>query len=234
MVEERVAIVTGGTGALGTVVARELAVHNFSVLIPQRPVSASRPNPPVPRASRILFMPADCRREEEANRVIETAMKQFGRVDLLVNGLGGFAGGEPVDRIDVTEWDTMMELNLKSCFLMTRAALRVMREAKRGRIVNIAAMPAVLPSTKRAAYAVSKRGVAAFTEIVGDEVKGTGITCNAIAPSIILTEANIRSMPDADSTKWVTPIEIARLILFLCSEDARSVNGNVIRIFGGV
>jgi NAD(P)-dependent dehydrogenase (short-subunit alcohol dehydrogenase family) len=234
MIEDRVAIVTGGTGALGAVVASELAVHGFSVLVPHSPMSAVRPKAPVTGTSPILSVAADLRREEDSKRVIETAMQQYGRVDLLVNALGGFAGGDPVDQIDVTEWDMMMELNLKTAFLMTRAALRVMREAKRGRIVNISAMPAVLPSTHRAAYAISKRGVATLTEIVADEIKGTGITCNAIAPSILLTEANVRSMPDADRTKWVTPIEIARLILFLCSEDARSVNGNVIRVFGGI
>jgi NAD(P)-dependent dehydrogenase (short-subunit alcohol dehydrogenase family) len=103
-----------------------------------------------------------------------------------------------------------------------------------GRIVNIAAMPALVPSTKRAAYAVSKRGVAALTELIAEETKATGITCNAIAPSIILTEANVRAMPGADAAKWVKPEEIAKLILFLCSSDARPISGNVIRMFGGV
>jgi len=103
-----------------------------------------------------------------------------------------------------------------------------------GRIVNIAAMPALLPAPRRGAYTVSKAGIVTLTEVIHQEVKGSAITVNAIAPSILLTEANRASMPGADTSKWVPLSEVASLILYLCSDEARSVSGNTIRIFGGV
>jgi NAD(P)-dependent dehydrogenase (short-subunit alcohol dehydrogenase family) len=95
-------------------------------------------------------------------------------------------------------------------------------------------MAALRPSAGRAPYAVSKGGVVTLTQTLAEELKGTGITANAIAPSIIKTQANSESMPDADSSRWVTPEEIAELMLALCSESGRSVNGACIPVFGGV
>lgn len=95
-------------------------------------------------------------------------------------------------------------------------------------------MAGLNPSAGRGAYGISKAGVAVLTQIIADEVKGTGITANAIAPSIIATEANIRSSPGEDYSKWVQPSEIAELILYLCSDAARSVNGAVINVYGGI
>jgi NAD(P)-dependent dehydrogenase (short-subunit alcohol dehydrogenase family) len=128
----------------------------------------------------------------------------------------------------------MMAMNLKTTFLMCRAALPAMRKQLFGRIVNIASVHALVPKANASAYAVSKRGVVTLTEAVAEETKGSGITANAIAPSMILTEANKHSMPTADFSKWVTPEEIADTIVFLCSDGARSISGNVIKVFGGV
>jgi NAD(P)-dependent dehydrogenase (short-subunit alcohol dehydrogenase family) len=108
-----------------------------------------------------------------------------------------------------------------------------MRKQGFGRIVSIAAMPALRPAPGRAAYAVSKGSIVTLTEAIHEEVKGSGITVNAIAPSTLLTEANKASMPDADTTAWVPLSEVVALIHYLCSDEARSVSGNVIRIFGG-
>ena len=142
--------------------------------------------------------------------------------------------GSTIDEVMLDEWEDIMKLNMRTAFLICRGALRVMRKQSFGRIVNIAAMPALSPSAKKGPYAISKRAVVTLTETIAEETKGTGITANAIAPSIILTEANKQSMPKADSSKWVTPQEIAQLILYLCSDEAKSVSGNVIKIYGGV
>jgi NAD(P)-dependent dehydrogenase (short-subunit alcohol dehydrogenase family) len=117
---------------------------------------------------------------------------------------------------------------------MCRAVLPTMRSQELGRIVNIASMHALSPKPNAAAYAVSKRGVVTLTEAIAEETKGSGITANAIAPSLILTEANKKSMPGSDFSRWVTPEEIADTIFFLCSDGARSISGNVIKVFGGV
>ena len=128
----------------------------------------------------------------------------------------------------------MMTLNLRTAFLVCREVLPLMMAQKSGRIVNIAAMPALTSGAKKGPYAISKRGVIALTETIADEVKGSGITANTLAPSIIVTDANKAAMPNADFSKWVTTEEIADAILFLCSEKARSINGNVVKIFGGL
>jgi NAD(P)-dependent dehydrogenase (short-subunit alcohol dehydrogenase family) len=235
MAGKRVAVVTGGTGALGRVIVREFVAAGYAAAVPVRAgdQGSSRVLPGA-TSSDLFTGPAELADEREVKAFVDAVLGRFGRIDALVNAAGGYAGGHQVEEIPLEEWASMMATNLTTCFLMSRAVLGEMRRAGGGRIINIAAMPAVLPSTKRGAYAVSKRGVAALTEVIAEETKGTGITCNAIAPSIILTEANARSMPGADTSKWVKPEEIAKLVLFLCSDEARPISGNVIRVFGGV
>jgi NAD(P)-dependent dehydrogenase (short-subunit alcohol dehydrogenase family) len=127
-----------------------------------------------------------------------------------------------------------MDLNLMGAFRMCRAVLPLMRERGFGRIITIGAMAALRPTAKRGPYQVSKRALITLTETIAEEVKGSGITANAIVPSTILTPDNLQSMPDADHAKWVTPGEIADLVRFLCQVETRSVNGNAIKIYGGV
>jgi NAD(P)-dependent dehydrogenase (short-subunit alcohol dehydrogenase family) len=235
MADKRVALVTGGTGGLGRVIVREFIDSGYAVALPlsKEDPEAMRWLKSVPAAD-LFTAVADLREEQDVGSFVAGTLARFGRIDCLVNTAGGYAGGKQIEEMPLEEWETMMSLNLKTCFLTSRSVLGVMRRANAGRIINIAAMPAILPSTKRGAYAVSKRGVAALTEVIAEESRGTGITCNAIAPSILFTESNVRSMPDADTSRWVQPGEIAKLILFLCSEHARSISGNILRVFGGV
>lgn len=228
----KTAIVTGGTGALGSVVVREFVKGGLAVAIPLVPghrAPAASEFPP----GTVIAHPADLRQEKDVENFVRAAQSAFGRIDVLVNVAGGYAGGKLVEEIPVSEWDSMMELNLKTAFLMCRAVLPSMKKEGYGRIVNIAAMPALRPAPKRAAYAVSKGGVVSLTEAIHEEIKGTGITVNAIAPSTLLTETNKASMPGANTSSWVEPADVAGLISYLCSDAARSVSGNVIRIFGG-
>lgn len=103
-----------------------------------------------------------------------------------------------------------------------------------GRIINISAMAGLGPSPGRTVYAISKAGVSLLTDCVAQEVKGSGITVNAIAPSIIATRANMDSMPGEDSSKWATPEQIADLVCYLCSSSAGSITGTTIEAHGGV
>jgi NAD(P)-dependent dehydrogenase (short-subunit alcohol dehydrogenase family) len=177
---------------------------------------------------------ADVSDEVSVKEFVAHVMKKFGRVDFLVNLAGGYAGGKPIADVSLQEWEGMLELNLKTAFLMSRETLAPMLKQKFGRIITIAAMPAITSGAKKGPYAIAKRGVIALTETIADEVKGSGVTANAIAPSIIATDANKASMPDADFRRWVEPDELADLVLFLCSDAARSINGNTIKVFGGV
>ena len=228
----KIAIVTGGTGGLGRVVVRGLLDAEATVLIPHREKEGEDP---VLRglqslSPRIVAYAADLTVEGEVERLIDSVLRRAGRIDILVHAAGAYAGGDRVEETPAAVWDRMMALNLRTAFLVCRGVLPSMRKHGFGRIITIGAMPAVRPSPKRAAYAVSKRGVITLTEVIAEEVKGTGITANAIAPGTILTDANRE--PDADTSSWVTPQEITRLILYLCSDDARLINGTTIRMFG--
>jgi NAD(P)-dependent dehydrogenase (short-subunit alcohol dehydrogenase family) len=127
----------------------------------------------------------------------------------------------------------MMNINLKAAFLLTREALRRMEKQSYGRIIHISAMIGIRPLPERIPYAVSKASVSLLTELVSQEVGGSGITVNAVAPSIIATPANLASMPAENSSQWVTPDQIADIISFLCSPAAAAINGTTIKAFGG-
>ncbi len=231
--QKRTAIITGGTGALGSVVTRLFLEAGINVAMPvhsAKPISHQRHE----NEGTLLTVATDLTVESQVQSFVEQVQNKFGSVDYLTNLAGGYAGGNTIAQVSLEEWDAMMSVNLRTTFLMCREVLKIMVPAKWGRIVNIAAMPALNSGAKKGPYAISKRAVVSLTETIADEVKGSGITANAIAPSIILSDANKASMPSADFQKWVTPEEIADLILFLCSDKARSMNGNTIKIFGGV
>jgi NAD(P)-dependent dehydrogenase (short-subunit alcohol dehydrogenase family) len=235
MTRGKVAVVTGGTGALGRVISTAFLREGFAVGIPYIGMGGGDRDPvPFAHDPSVLLKPADLGVEQEVERFMGEVAAELGPTHTLVNAAGGYAGGSPLEGVSLEEWERMLTVNLTSCFLVCRSALRQMRGAGRGRIITIAAMPGLVPSSMRAAYAVAKRGVATLTEQIAEETRGSGITANAIAPSILLTEANLRSMPGADTSRWVPPEEVAALALYLSSDAAGSVSGNVIRVFGGV
>lgn len=232
----KTAIVTGGTGALGSVCADCFFDAGFNIAIPYNSANslALIPKRIAENSNRLLALNIDLTAEDQVESFLAQVVKKFGTIDYLVNTAGGYTGGSTIDEVTLDEWEDIMKLNMRTAFLICRGALRVMRKQSFGHIVNIAAMPALSSSAMKGPYAISKRAVVTLTETIAEETKGTGITANAIAPSIILTEANKQSMPKAKFDKWVTPQEIAHLILYLCSDEAKSVSGNVIKIYGGV
>jgi NAD(P)-dependent dehydrogenase (short-subunit alcohol dehydrogenase family) len=234
--EMNTAIVTGGTGALGAVVASTMMNNGIRVAIPVRPGSRGGALPPEPErgTGMMYWRESDIGTESGAATFVRETAEHWGGVGILVNCAGGYAGGGKIGEVSAATFEEMLTANLRTAFLMSGAVLPLMRAAKRGRIISMAAMAALSPTAGRGAYAIAKRGVVTLTETIAEEVKGSGITANAIAPGIILTPANRASMPSADTSRWVTPEEIAALVLYLCSEDARSVSGNVLKVYGGV
>jgi NAD(P)-dependent dehydrogenase (short-subunit alcohol dehydrogenase family) len=226
------AIVTGGNGALGRVVASTLMNNGIRVAIPVRPGFRGGDLPPEPEngTGMLFWRESDITAESGAAAFARETAERWGGVGILVNCAGGYAGGEKIGETSAATFEEMITANLRTAFLMSGAVLPLMRGAKRGRIISIAALAALSPAPSRGAYAIAKRGVVTLTETIAEEVKGSGITANAIAPGVILTPANRASNPSADTSRWVTPEEIAALVLFLCSEDARSVNGNVFKM----
>lgn len=230
-----VAVITGGTGALGTMIAQKLLSAGCRIAIPHATSgSADRLSPDLKTNRDVLVHLADFSLEAEVAAFFEKVVGRFGTVDILVNAAGGYVGGKTIADTTLQDWERAMAMNLTTTFLACRAALRIMMPRGSGRIVNIAAMTALEPVAKKGAYAVSKGGVVTLTETIAEEVRGTGITVNAIAPSTILTEANKQWMTKGDESKWVPPEEIASLVTYLCSSEGRSMSGNTIKIYGGV
>ncbi len=222
-------LVTGGTGALGLVIAQRLSNEEARVSVSCRNAKEIDRFPD-PYRRHIQAIQADVTVESDVTRLFDKA----GTLDILVNAVGGFLHRTEITDTSLEQWNGMIDINLKSTFLCSREALRRMKGKKYGRIINISAMTGLRPSPGRAAYAISKAAVALFTEIAAQESKGTGITVNAVAPSIIDTAANRFSMPDEDHNAWVKPEHIADAICYLCSDAANDITGSIIKAYGGV
>ncbi len=232
----RSTIVTGGAGALGRVVVQEFLREGAQVAVPVfSPGDVQLFSDLSPGWQHNLFASVcNLSVPSEVEDFVASAVGRTGSVDFLVNLAGGYAGGKLVEETSPEEWERMLSSNLTSAFLVVRAVLPHMRQKGYGRIISIAAATALRPAGRQAAYSVAKRGVITLTEALADEVRGSGITANCIAPSIILTDANRQAMPDADTRLWVTPEEIAWALTYLCSDEAQSVNGTTLRITGGL
>jgi NAD(P)-dependent dehydrogenase (short-subunit alcohol dehydrogenase family) len=163
---------------------------------------------------------------------VASVVKKHGRLDILVNTVGGYAGGTNLWEVDPQTYDRMLQLNLKAGFVLAQAVVPVMIRQNRGWIVNIASKVALDHVAGAALYAASKAGTLAMFDSLASEVKKYNINVNSVLPSIIDTAANRTAMPGADFSKWPKPEEIARVILFLCSEEARVIHGAAIPVYG--
>jgi NAD(P)-dependent dehydrogenase (short-subunit alcohol dehydrogenase family) len=231
----RVAIVTGGTGALGRatnqtlVEAGTLVVTTGSHAAGMRDLAASLPED---LRGRLTTVEADLTTESGTEGAVRAAVEAHGRVDILVNIVGGYAGGPTVAETDLTTWRTQLELNITTAFLMARAAVPIMQSGGWGRIINVSSRAARAVPGGLGAYAVSKSAVITLTEVLANETRDHGVTANAILPSVIDTPANRRSMPDADFARWVRPEQIAGVIRFLASEESGIISGAAIPVYG--
>jgi NAD(P)-dependent dehydrogenase (short-subunit alcohol dehydrogenase family) len=168
----------------------------------------------------------------QAKKAIDAAAAHFGRLDALINIAGGFAF-EAIVEGDPKTWQRMYALNVLTALNASQSAIPHLQASNAGRIVNIGAMGALQAGSGMGAYAASKAGVHRLTEALAAEWKGK-ITVNAVLPSTIDTPANRASMPKADFGKWVTPQELADVILFLVSDAASAVTGALLPVSGRV
>ncbi|MEY9896663.1 NAD(P)-dependent dehydrogenase (short-subunit alcohol dehydrogenase family) [Bradyrhizobium sp. USDA 329] len=196
------------------------------------PASITRHRKLPASADRIEIGGVDLSDPAQATTAVETAAKHFGRLDALINIAGGFAF-ETVGDGDIKTWQRMHALNVLTALNASRAALPHLAASKSGRIVNIGAMGALQAGNGMGPYAASKAGVHRLTEALANEWKGK-VTVNAVLPSIIDTAANRADMPKADFSRWVTPQELAEVILFLASDAASGVTGALIPVGGRV
>ncbi len=223
----KVVVVTGALGALGKVVTETALVRGARVAgIDYAPAQS----PATP--DRLELGGVDLTDAAQARRAIDSAASHFGKLDALINIAGGFAF-ETVADGDPKTWQRMYALNVTTALNASRAAIPHLTASNAARIVNVGAMGALQAGAGMGAYAASKAGVHRLTEALAAEQKGK-ITVNAVLPSIIDTAANRASMPNADFAKWVTPQELAEVILFLASDAASAITGALLPVSGRV
>ena len=230
----KVALVTGGTGGLGRAVSLAFLEQGAAVIVTyrrQEEFDALRSGAGG-IASRLEGHAVDVTDAAAVRGLVDTVLEQHGRLDALVNTVGGYAGGVKLWEAEPRVFDQMLALNLRSGYALARAAVPAMLKQGRGAIVNIAAKAALDHPAGAAAYAASKAAAVAMLDSLAAEVKGTGLRVNSILPSIIDTAANRMAMPGADFAQWPKPDEIARVILFLCSDEGRVVHGAAIPVYG--
>lgn len=230
----KVALITGGTGALGRAVTSAL-VEAEAVVAVTYIDEAEVPECKAylgPRADAPLFLTADVTVETEVKHLVQAVASRLGRIDILLNLVGGFVGDLSVAELPESTWDQMLDINLKSAFLCCKHVVPVMKKGGGGRIVNVSSRAALKVFPGISAYAAAKAGLLAFSETLASEVLRDNITANVILPSVIDTPANRKAMPGADHSAWVKPGEIARVLLFLCSDAAREISGASIPIYG--
>jgi len=236
LLQDRVAVVTGGTGALGRAVAEHFLANGAKLAVPwivdaEVPLFNERMGNRF-ASSNVHLAKIDVGDERQVAGFIDEVVGKWGRMDILVNLVGGFWGGKSIAETTVAEWQAMFDLNLKPTFLCCRAAIPAMQKNKYGRIVSVSSRTGLLGAGDFAAYAVAKGTIKTFSASLAEEVLNDNILVNAIAPSTIDTEANRKAMPKAKHETWVKPEDIAKTLAYLCSEQNQVTSGAVIPVYG--
>jgi NAD(P)-dependent dehydrogenase (short-subunit alcohol dehydrogenase family) len=221
-VEDKVVLITGASGALGQTVVPSFVATGARVIAADR-------HPLFIQVEGCRHMKADVTDEADVWRLVDEVIRTAGRIDALINLVGGFAVGRVVES-DASLWHRMLTMNLTAAFLLSKAVLPHMMERRTGRIVHVAARAALEPFPGAAAYIVSKSGLVALIRALSLELAGSGVTVNGVLPSTIDTPANRSNMPDADPSKWARPESIAQTLIFLASKEASQINGALIPI----
>jgi len=232
--EGKIVLITGGTGALGREVSlaflKSNAVAAMTYVVDKElPQLESKIGDLI---KKVMLIKADIGDEQQIKKTVSDVVKKYGHIDVLVNLVGGYLGGKKVTEMDEKEWDLMMNLNLKTAFLVSKHVVAQMIRQRSGKVIHVAARLGLKGIGGNSAYCASKSGLIRLVESLSDEIKDNNINVNCIMPSIIDTDANRKDMPDADFSKWVKPSEIARVVLFLASEDSRLIHGASIPVYG--
>ena len=229
----KVALITGGTGGLGHAVTLALLHEGAAVIATYiRKDEADALKDAVGPTALLELLPLDATDEAACRALVDGITARHGQLDILVNTIGGFAGGKTLWETEPKTYQLMMTLNVHAGYNMARTVAPAMLKQKSGSIVNIASKAAFDHAAGASAYAASKAAALALFDSLAADVKDSGVRVNSILPSIIDTEPNRKAMPNADFSKWPKPEEIAQVILFLCSPEAKLIHGAAIPVYG--
>ena len=225
--KDKVVLVTGANGGLGRYVTQALLDAGATVVGVSRRIQQSDFDSPA-----FTALPAEISTAVGAKSMVDTVVARFGRLDIVVHTVGGFAGGQSIAETDDATFQRMFDLNLNSTFYLLRAVLPAMRKTRNGRIIAIGSRAALEPGAGVGAYSASKAAMVSLIRTVALENEDVGITANVILPGTVDTAANRKAIPNADVSKWVQPANIASLITWLVGEAGKDVNGAVIPVYG--
>lgn len=227
-------LVAGGTGGLGRAVSLAFLASGAQVAVTWRNEKEFLALKDVAGegASRLAGFNVDVTDTRQTADLANQILTQWSRLDVLVNTVGGYAGGIPLWNLEPEMLERMVSLNLRSGYALAKAVVPAMIARKSGAIVNVAAKAAWDHAAGASAYAATKAAAVALMDSLAADLLGSGVRVNSILPSIIDTAANRADMPNADFSKWPKPEDIAKVVLFLSSDDARVIHGASIPVFG--
>lgn len=230
----KIVMITGASGNLGAVLSRAFQASGAKLALIERGEDRLRQT-----FSDLEGLPdfllvncADLLDEGAVEESVAAIIQHFGRIDVLVNTVGGFRAGEMLHETPLETWEFMLSLNARSVFISCKMVIPHMLNQGSGKIVNVAARPGLEGRAGMAAYGASKSAVFSLTESMAAELKSHGINVNCIIPGTIDTIPNREAMPNADFSTWVAPESLANVILFLSSEAARDVHGAALPVYG--
>jgi len=241
--QNRVAIVTGSARGIGKVIVDRLAAEGAIIIISDVSVEAGEDavNQLNSNGVNAIFIPCDVSNAEDANNLVAKTMEKFGKIDILVNN-AGIRRDTLLVRMKDDDWDLVLNINLKGAFNCCRAVAKTMMKQKEGKIINISSVVGLMGNAGQVNYSASKAGLFGLTKSVAKELGLRNITVNAIAPGYIDTEMT-RELSDKVKEEYLQhiplrdfgqPEDVANLVLFLASDEARYITGEIIRVDGGL
>jgi len=242
--DDRIALVTGGSRGIGRAIAQSLATTGATVIVNYRGNQAAADETVASieaAGGKAVAIQADVANAEDVDRLFKEVIERFGRIDILVNN-AGITRDTLMLRMKDDDWDAVMDTNLRGLFLCTRAALRPMTRARWGRIINITSVVGLMGNAGQANYAAAKAGIIGFSKSVAREIGSRSITVNAVAPGFIDTELTAVLGPDTREAlikqiplgRLGAPEDVASLVTFLASEQAAYITGQTFNTDGGM
>jgi NAD(P)-dependent dehydrogenase (short-subunit alcohol dehydrogenase family) len=229
----KVAVIVGGEGPLGREVSKKFLAEGAKVLIgwyAQQEWEEAK-GLLSDYKGQFIDMNVDATKEEQVQKLMQRAKETFGSIDILLHMVGMVHIGPMIWETETAMWERLMDVNLKSAFLCSKHAIRVMLEKGSGRMVFFPARVAQEPEPRFGAYAVSKSGLITLINALREELKETHIAVNGVMPSVMDTWRT-RKMPHAEPDKWVKPSDVADLLYCLCSDEGNALSGSILKVFG--